>query len=91
MKRMKQARFIKVQCILIPLLAMLLSVTETTNALTLKRKNHKHSGTYIELSKKERCPVCGMFVSPYPKWITQIQHKDGSHHSFDGVKCMMRY
>ncbi len=32
-----------------------------------------------------------MFVHPDQKWITQIQFKDGSHHSFDGMKCMCRF
>jgi len=32
-----------------------------------------------------------MFVHPYQKWITQVQFKDGSHHSFDGMKCMSRF
>jgi len=60
-------------------------------ALDLKRKKNKTEKThYITVTKKDRCPVCGMFVHPYQKWITQIQFKDGSHHSFDGMKCMCR-
>ena len=61
-------------------------------ALDLSRKKKKtERQLYIPLSKKERCPVCGMFVRPYPKWITQVQFKDGSHYSFDGMKCMCRF
>jgi len=60
-------------------------------ALELRRKKKKTEGQlYITVTKKDRCPVCGMFVHPYQKWITQIQFKDGSHHSFDGMKCMCR-
>ncbi|MBW2146603.1 MAG: nitrous oxide reductase accessory protein NosL [Deltaproteobacteria bacterium] len=61
-------------------------------ALELHRRNRKtERQPYITVTKKDRCPVCGMFVHPYQKWITQIQFKDGSHHSFDGMKCMCRF
>jgi nitrous oxide reductase accessory protein NosL len=63
----------------------------TTWALDLSRKKKRtERKLYITVTKKDRCPVCGMFVHPYQKWITQIQFKDGSHHSFDGMKCMCR-
>jgi len=63
-----------------------------TWALDLGRKKKKtEKQLYITVTKKDRCPVCGMFVHPYQKWITQIQFKDGSHHSFDGMKCMCRF
>ena len=62
-----------------------------TWALDLNRKKKKtEKQLYITVTKKDRCPVCGMFVHPYQKWITQVQFKDGSHHSFDGMKCMCR-
>lgn len=32
----------------------------------------------IEISKQDRCPVCGMFVYKYPKWVAQIYFSDGS-------------
>jgi len=61
-------------------------------ALKLSRKKSKGGeGPYIPITAKERCPVCGMFVRPYPKWITQIQFKDGHHQSFDGMKCFCRF
>jgi nitrous oxide reductase accessory protein NosL len=61
-------------------------------ALDLSRQGKKaQRQLYIPVTKEDRCPVCGMFVHPYPKWITQIQFKDGSHHSFDGMKCMCRF
>ncbi len=63
-----------------------------TWALDLSRKKKRtERKLYIAVTKKDRCPVCGMFVHPYQKWITQIQFKDGSHHSFDGMKCMCRF
>ncbi|MCW9026213.1 MAG: nitrous oxide reductase accessory protein NosL, partial [Thiovulaceae bacterium] len=48
----------------------------------------------IELQDGEKCPVCGMFTYKYPKWASQIFYKhDGHehHHSFDGVKDMMKF
>lgn len=44
----------------------------------------------IKVTKDEKCPICGMFVYKYPKWVAQIFYKD-SHLSFDGVKDMMKY
>lgn len=39
----------------------------------------------------DRCPVCGMFVAPYPEWIATIVHNDGEQLFFDGCKDMFRY
>lgn len=70
---------------------IIMLTTHQTWALDLDRRKTKiKKQPYITVTKKDRCPVCGMFVHPYPKWITQIQFKDGSHHSFDGSKCMVR-
>ena len=41
--------------------------------------------------KKDRCPVCGMFVAPYPDWIATIVFKDDSQVYFDGCKDLFRY
>jgi len=40
---------------------------------------------------KEKCPVCGMFVSKYPDWAGTIQFNDGSHAAFDGPKDLFTY
>ncbi len=45
----------------------------------------------IEISKEDRCPVCGMFVYKYPRWVTQLKYRDGTKLSFDGVKDMMKF
>ena len=45
---------------------------------------------HIVVHKKDKCPVCGMFVYKYPKWATQISYKD-TKFVFDGVKDMMKY
>ena len=47
-----------------------------------------------DLSKQDKCPVCGMFVYKYPKWAAFIYYeKDGklAHLAFDGVKDMMKF
>ena len=44
----------------------------------------------MEVPKKVKCPVCGMFVAKYPKWAAQID-VEGKKHYFDGVKDMMKF
>jgi len=39
----------------------------------------------------DKCPVCGMKVTPYPNWIAQIIFSDGSYAVFDGPKDMLKY
>ena len=41
--------------------------------------------------KHDRCPVCGMFVSPYPEWLATILFEDDSQLFFDGAKDLFRY
>lgn len=45
----------------------------------------------IEITKQDRCPVCGMFVYKYPKWVAQIYFKDGSAYFYDGAKDMFKH
>jgi nitrous oxide reductase accessory protein NosL len=40
---------------------------------------------------KDKCPVCGMFVSKYPDWIATVTFKDSSVLFFDGVKDFFTY
>ncbi len=54
-------------------------------------KSSKDTLLKIKLEDGEKCPVCGMFTYKYPKWAAQIFYKDGHHHSFDGVKDMMKF
>ena len=42
-------------------------------------------------SQKEKCPVCGMFVSMFPDWNARIEFKDATYATFDGAKCMFKY
>ncbi|RQW76985.1 MAG: nitrous oxide reductase accessory protein NosL [Geobacter sp.] len=45
----------------------------------------------VKPSKKDKCAVCGMFVSGYPDFAAQILFKDGSSAFFDGTKDMFKY
>ncbi|MDP3296357.1 MAG: nitrous oxide reductase accessory protein NosL [Thermodesulfovibrionia bacterium] len=46
---------------------------------------------FIEPTKGDKCPVCGMFVYKYPQWIAEIVFKDGTYAVFDGPKDMFKY
>lgn len=52
----------------------------------------KHQKIYDKLTvtKEEKCPVCGMLLYKYPRWISRIVYKE-KQLSFDGVKDMMKY
>lgn len=45
----------------------------------------------IKVPEDAKCPVCGMFVSKYPKWVAQIDVSQKHTHYFDGVKDMMKF
>lgn len=51
--------------------------------------NSVQAAPKTEVTKKDRCPVCGMFVHKYPTWLAQMQLEDGSTFFFDGVKDML--
>lgn len=40
---------------------------------------------------KDKCPVCGMFITKYPDWTATILFRDGSRAFFDGPKDMYKY
>ncbi len=50
----------------------------------------KVEAKHIEVPSNAKCPVCGMFVSKYPKWVATME-RDGKVYYFDGVKDMMKY
>ncbi|MFT7003839.1 MAG: copper chaperone NosL, partial [Sulfurimonas sp.] len=43
----------------------------------------------IEIPKDATCPICGMFVYKYPKWVAMIDGDKKIY--FDGVKDMIKY
>jgi nitrous oxide reductase accessory protein NosL len=40
---------------------------------------------------KDRCPVCGMFVAPFPGFQAQMAFSDGSYAFFDGAKDLFKH
>ena len=44
----------------------------------------------VEVSKDDKCPVCGMFVHKHQKWAAKI-HASDKYYAFDGVKDMMKF
>lgn len=42
-------------------------------------------------TQKDKCPVCGMFVSKYPDWVTTVTFKDSTVLFFDGPKDFFIY
>ncbi len=42
-------------------------------------------------SQKDKCAVCGMFVSQFADWNAKIEFADSTHATFDGAKCMFKY
>ena len=46
--------------------------------------------SHIEVLDDAKCPVCGMFVSKYPKWVATMEIDEKKYY-FDGVKDMMKY
>lgn len=45
----------------------------------------------IVVHNNEKCPVCGMFVYKYPRWVAQMFYKNKKHHSFDGMKDLLKF
>jgi len=44
----------------------------------------------LTVNHKEKCPVCGMFLYKYPKWVSRLYYGKKAY-SFDGIKDMMKY
>lgn len=48
----------------------------------------------IHVKAEDRCPVCGMYVKKYSRWVAKMTYgHDGHEHyfAFDGVKDMAKY
>jgi len=58
--------------------------------LMAKKVTHKQIKEVINVPPKSKCPVCGMFVTKYPKWVSIIKIEKKTDY-FDGVKDMMKY
>ena len=53
-------------------------------------KNSSKEEAIISVPKDSKCPVCGMIINKYPKWVAFIE-ESGKKHYFDGVKDMMKF
>lgn len=56
--------------------------------------NLNHIENQIKIKDTDKCPVCGMFVKKYPRWVAQIIYIHDEHEhkfSFDGVKDLMKF
>jgi nitrous oxide reductase accessory protein NosL len=47
--------------------------------------------TPVTPSAKDKCPVCGMFVTKYPDFLAEVIYRDGTYAVFDGAKDMFKY
>jgi len=56
-------------------------------------KHHNAQKSYPKLSvtKEQKCPVCGMFLYKYPRWVSMIEYNDGTKYYFDGMKDLMKF
>jgi len=45
----------------------------------------------IVITHKDKCPVCGMFLYKYPRWVSMIEYKSGKKLYFDGLKDLFKY
>ncbi len=46
---------------------------------------------FVQPSPKDKCAVCGMFVTKFPDWTAEIIYRDGTYSVFDGPKDMFKY
>jgi len=49
------------------------------------------AGGPVKPKATDKCPVCGMFVTKYPDWVSQAIYRDGSYAVFDGAKDLFKY
>ncbi|MGO9951210.1 MAG: nitrous oxide reductase accessory protein NosL [Dissulfurispiraceae bacterium] len=66
------------------MISVLCLIVVTVSPIAASEKPIKPTG-------KDKCPVCGMFVSKYTDFLAQIIFKDGSYAMFDGPKDMFKY
>jgi len=69
------------------LLTLLLLILSTLATPALSAPKGQPSPT-IAPSARDKCPVCGMFVSKFPDWIASTRLKSGTVYYFDGPKDM---
>jgi len=72
---------IQLQSLRLPVLILLLCIASAS-----------YSGdAEVTIKKTDRCPVCGMFVYKYPKWVARIVFQNGEAFFYDGAKDMFKH
>lgn len=56
----------------------------------VKRFEGANAKNRVQVPRDAKCPVCGMFVSKYPRWAAQIVSNEKNYY-FDGVKDMIKF
>jgi nitrous oxide reductase accessory protein NosL len=59
-----------------------------------KKSSYIYNSIKTNFSKKDKCPVCGMFIYKHPKWAVFIyyeKNRELKYLVFDGVKDMMKF
>jgi nitrous oxide reductase accessory protein NosL len=67
---------------MILMFAIVVSLVDVADSAERKRRG---------MTKKDKCPVCGMFVYKYPKWVAVIELADGTSYFYDGAKDMFKH
>lgn len=67
---------------MILMIAIVVSLIDVADSAERKRRG---------ITKKDKCPVCGMFVYKYPKWVAVIELADGTSYFYDGAKDMFKH
>ncbi len=66
----------------------LIKLTSITGGILLFNFNYLNAGKFPKPHKKDRCPVCGMYVWKHRKNAAGFVFKDGKKVFFCSTKCM---
>lgn len=70
---------------------MMQTLAVAAGALVTGRAAHANPVKLPAPGPRDTCPVCGMFVAPYPYWIATVLWRDGKAVHFDGAKDFFKY
>jgi len=70
---------------------MMQTLAVAAGALVTGRAAHAKPVKLPAPGPRDTCPVCGMFVAPYPYWIATVLWRDGKAVHFDGAKDFFKY
>jgi len=55
------------------------------------QKSNTQKYPILKVSHSEKCPICGMFLYKYPRWVSMLEYGNGKKLYFDGVKDLLKY